>query len=145
MIALNARTKISSNVRYYELIQSKTASRKGINNIITNVEILANCVHTAKTLYEPIRLHFGRAIAISSFYRCDLLNIAVGGSRSSQHMLGEAIDLNANVWGGLSNKDIFEFIRDNLDFDQLINEYNYSWIHVSTKMTKNRKQIKIIT
>ncbi|PHS35717.1 MAG: peptidase M15 [Alkaliphilus sp.] len=146
MIELKARTKISKNVYYYELIQSATAKKKGIVNVVTDVQILANCIAIAKNIYEPVRAHFGLAIAISSFYRNPVLNTAVGGSRYSQHRKGEAIDLNGNKWGGVSNKAIFEFIRDNLEYDQLINEYNYSWVHVSYKLSgKNRKQIKIIT
>ena len=83
---------------------------------------------------------YGKAITVNSGYRCSKLNAAVGGAKTSQHMRGEAADITAG--SKTENKKLFELIRDNLPFDQLIDESNYSWVHVSYVSTsKNRKQI----
>jgi hypothetical protein len=85
---------------------------------------------------------YGKPIKVNSFYRSLNLNKAVGGSATSQHVKGEAIDLT----GGSKeeNKKIFDWCKVNLVFDQLINEYDYTWIHISYNKTKNRNQILII-
>ena len=92
-------------------------------------------------LLQPLRDMYGRPIKVNSGYRSPVVNKHVGGAKNSQHTKGEAAD----ITGGSKeeNKVLFELIRDNFTFDQLINEYNYSWIHVSYKVTKdlNRKQI----
>ena len=93
---------------------------------IENFKILATKV------FEPIREHFGVPIRISSGYRSSELNKCVGGSAASQHSSGEAIDIDQDATT-ITNKQVFEYIRDNLAFDQLINEFNYSWVHVSYK------------
>ena len=84
-------------------------------------------------------------IGISSGYRSLSLNRIIGGSQTSQHSLGEALDLDADIYGGVTNQEIYEFIRDNLEFDQLIHEYgsesNPAWVHVSYREGNNRKQI----
>jgi hypothetical protein len=99
--------------------------------------------HVAE-LFEQIRLHFNVPIGISSFYRCAALNKKIGGAKNSQHTLGEAIDIDADIFGGVTNAEIFEFAKT-LDFDQLIWEYgddtNPAWVHISRKRVgKNRKQ-----
>jgi len=96
----------------------------------------------AEKCFEPLRAWYGKPIRINSFFRNKALNQAVKGSSSSQHLKGEAIDIDAG--SRAENKKLFEWCRDNLTFDQLINEYNYSWVHISYSKTKNRKQILII-
>jgi hypothetical protein len=100
----------------------------------------------AEAIFEPIREHFGHPIYVSSFFRSVALNEEIGGSRSSQHCKGQAIDIDADVYEGMTNKEIFEFVRDNLDFDQLIWEYgdddNPAWVHISYRGPgANRKQM----
>ena len=92
--------------------------------------------------FEPARIWYNKPIKINSFYRSLALNKAAGGSATSQHVKGEAIDLT----GGSKeeNKKIFEWIKNNLVFDQLINEYDFTWVHVSYSETKNRNQILVV-
>ena len=92
-------------------------------------------------LLQPLRDMYGRPIKVNSGYRSPMVNKHVGGAKNSQHTKGEAVDITAG--SKEENKILFELIRDNFTFDQLINEYDYSWIHVSYKATKdlNRKQI----
>lgn len=132
---------ISKHITYLEATTSQTATRKGIVNI-PNAEQLSNMQIVAEKCFEPVREHFGPT-RISSFFRSLLLNNSIGGSKTSQHCKGQAIDIQGI--GNVTNQMIFEFIKDNLDFDQLINEYNYSWVHVSfVSKGKNRKQILTI-
>ena len=137
---------ISKNITYAEAFKSQQAVRLKIKNTTDDPEILKNMKHVADNVFEKIRAHFGVPIGISSFYRSPKLNQAIKGSSSSQHMTGEAIDIDADIFGGLTNKEIFDFVKENLEFDQLISEYgtdkNPAWVHVSLKRVgKNRKQI----
>lgn len=141
--------RISENITYAEAFKSQTAVRKKIKNTTNDPEILKNMKHVADNVFEKIRAHFGKPIGISSFYRSPELNAAVGGSPTSQHTTGEAIDIDADIFGGLTNKEIFDFVKDNLEFSQLIWEYgnskNPAWVHVSLKRVgKNKKQILYI-
>ena len=97
----------------------------------------------AEKVFEPIRVHFGCPIHISSGYRSAELNKCIGGSLTSQHCSGEAIDIDMDGSpSGVTNKMVFDYIKDNLSFDQLINEFDYSWVHVSYESTgKQRKQV----
>jgi hypothetical protein len=97
----------------------------------------------AEKCFEPLREWYKKPIKINSFYRGSKLNKAVKGSLSSQHCKGEAIDMDA---GSIEeNKKLFEWCKSNLDFDQIINEYNFSWVHISyTEKKANRKQILVI-
>jgi uncharacterized protein YcbK (DUF882 family) len=138
---------ISEHITEAEAFKSQTATRKGINNTTTDANILANMKHVAE-LFEAIRKHFNKPIGISSFYRCDALNKAVGGARTSQHVKGEAIDIDRDIFGGVKNSEIFEFAKT-LDFDQLLwefgNEHEPDWVHISRKrIGTNRKQILVI-
>lgn len=138
--------RISDNITFAEVFKSQTAVRYKINNVATDPDILKNIKHVAEKVFEPIRKHFNTPIGISSFYRSPELNKKMGGSKTSQHMTGEAIDIDADIFGGVTNSEIFEFVKANLEFDQLIWEYgndkNPAWVHVSLKRTgKNRKQI----
>lgn len=141
------KDNISKNITWAEAFKSQSAIRLGINNeaLVTDA-IIENMKHVAENVFEPLRAHFKKPIGISSFYRSSKLNQAIGGSKTSQHVQGEAIDIDADIFGGITNKEIFEYIKNNLPYDQLISEYgteeNPAWIHVSLKRNgKNRKQI----
>jgi len=136
---------ISKHISYSDAIYSDTAKRKGIGNYPTQAEIDRMKI-LAEKVYEPIVEHFGVHIYVSSFYRNVVLNKLIGGSKSSQHCSGEAIDIDADYFGRITNKQIFDYVKDNLEFDQLIWEMgtntNPAWIHVSfTERKPNRKQI----
>jgi hypothetical protein len=96
----------------------------------------------ATNVFQPVRDHFKRPIHISSGYRSAELNASIkGASKTSQHSLGQALDLDMDGTE-ITNKQVFDYIKDNLNFDQLINEYDYSWVHVSFNSNgKQRKQI----
>ena len=136
--------RISKHLTLAELTKSDTALRLKIDNTPT-AEHLENLKRVANNVFEPIREHFGVPIYISSGYRSEALNKAVKGSLTSQHCKGEALDIDADIFGKITNKQIFDFVKENLVFDQLINEYNYSWVHVSFKKTGNRKQVLAIS
>lgn len=136
--------QISKHLSLAEVSRSETAKRKGINNTPSG-EHLENFKKLAENIFEPIREHFGVPIHISSGYRSKELNAAVGGSSSSQHCQGEAIDIDMDGTS-ITNAEIFNYIKDNLDFDQMIwefgNDSNPDWVHVSYESTgKQRKQI----
>jgi hypothetical protein len=134
--------KLSENLALSEVTRSDSAKRKGISNEPTP-EHLENFKKLAENIFEPIRKHFGKPIHISSGYRSKALNAAIGGSASSQHCTGEAIDIDMDgSSNGITNKMVFDYIKANLNFDQLINEFDYAWVHVSYESTgKQRKQI----
>ena len=123
--------KISEHLELSELTRSESAKRNGISNMPT-AEHIENFKILATKVFEPIREHFGVPIRISSGYRSAELNKCVNGSATSQHSTGEAIDIDQDQTT-ITNKQVFEYIKDNLAFDQLINEFNYSWVHVSYK------------
>ena len=131
---------ISKYITYQEATTSQTAVRKGIKNEPGDNELLAMQLLGIR-VFDVVREYFKTPLRVSSFYRSPELNSAIGGSsRTSQHVKGQAIDIQGT--GKVTNKMIFDFIKESLDFDQLINEYNYSWVHVSyVSKEKNRKQI----
>ena len=141
---MEKKGKISKHISYEEATYSSTANRLGINNTPGH-EHVKNMKLVAEAIFEPLRAHFAVPIGVTSFYRCEALNRALKGSLRSSHMKGEAIDIDADVYGGLSNKDIFEYIKDNLEFDQLIwefgNDDNPNWVHVSYNADNNRGNI----
>ena len=112
---------------------SRTAQRLDINNKPT-VDHKQNMVKLAEEIFEPLRAYVGGPIKINSFYRSPKLNKAIGGSSKSQHCNGQAIDID-DTFGRMSNAEMYEFIKDNLDFDQMIwefgNDSNPNWVHVS--------------
>ena len=125
--------KISKHISFKEGVYSTTADRLGIDNTpsayhLQNMELLA------EKIFEPLRKYVNGPIAINSFYRCEELNKAIGGSSKSQHCEGRAIDID-DTYGYMSNKEMYEYIKNNLDFDQLIWEFgddnNPNWVHVS--------------
>lgn len=136
--------QLSKHLSLAEVTRSESAKRLGISNMPTEQHI-KNFKLLAEKVFEPIREHFGRPIHISSGYRSQALNSAIGGSLSSQHCQGEALDLDMDGTD-ITNKQVFDFIKDNLEFDQLIWEFgtkdNPDWVHVSYESTgKQRKQI----
>ena len=125
--------KISEHISMKEALRSNTAKRLGINNMPDN-DTLVTMQITAQHIFEPLRNKFNEPIYISSFYRSPELNKAIGGSTSSQHCKGEAIDID-DVYSKASNADFFNYIKNKLEFDQLIWEFgddeNPDWVHVS--------------
>jgi hypothetical protein len=134
--------KLSEHLDLSEVTRSDMAKRKGISNMPTP-EHIENFKILAENIFEPIRKHFGVPIFVSSGYRSKALNTAIGGSLASQHLLGQALDLDMDgTKNGVTNKMVFDYIKANLNFDQLINEFDYSWVHVSYNPSgKQRKQI----
>lgn len=135
--------KISKHISYKEGTRSITALRKGINNIPNDYE-LANMELIAAKIFEPLRKWVGGPIKINSFFRCEELNTAIGGSSNSQHCQGRAIDID-DTYGHKTNAEMFEYIRTNLNFDQIIWEFgtdtNPDWVHVSyVSEEQNRKR-----
>ena len=135
--------KISEHISYKEAINSFTAKRKGISNEPNDYE-LSNMELIAKEIFEPLREWVGGAIKINSFFRSKELNKAIGGSKTSQHRQGRAIDID-DVYGHKTNAEMFKFIKENLNFDQLIwefgNDDNPDWLHVSyVSEEQNRKR-----
>lgn len=138
------RDSISEHITFSEATKSQEAVRKNIANI-PDVAQLSAMKLIAEKVFEPLRKHFDKAIFISSFFRSPELNRAIGGSTTSQHCTGEALDLDADIFGGITNSQIFDYVRMKLDFDQLIWEFgdntNPAWVHVSYKRIGNRKEI----
>ena len=132
--------KISPNLTLAEVSKSNTAIKLGIDNEPKG-EHLNNMIHTANAIFQPMREHFGKPIFVSSGYRSPELNKAIGGAATSQHCKGEALDLDNDAVEYPTNKDIFEYIKNHLDFDQLIWEFDGAWVHVSYNKDKNRKQV----
>jgi len=124
---------ISKHISYKEGVYSRTATRLGIKNN-PNAEQMKNMVAIAEEVFEPLRAYVGGPIKINSFFRSPELNKAIGGSTKSQHCHGQAIDLD-DTFGRCTNAEMFEFIKNNLDFDQIIWEFgdddNPDWVHVS--------------
>ncbi len=128
--------KISDHVSYKEATRSNTALRRGIENI-PDVEQIENMKLIAKKVFEPLREWVGGPIKVNSFYRSPELNVAVGGSKTSQHCKGLAMDIDDTFGGRFTNlnAEMFKYIRYHLDYDQLIWEFgddkNPAWVHVS--------------
>ena len=121
-----------------ELCKSDTAVQKHIDNSPTS-EIINNLKQLVRYVLDPLREKYGKPIRVNGAYRCPELNKAVGGSKTSQHMTGQAADI--TVGSPDANKKLFNLIIEmNLPFDQLIDEKNFRWIHVSYSDRK-RKQI----
>lgn len=137
--------KISKYVSLSEVTKSDTATKRGIDNSPTP-EHLENLKVICTEVFDKVREHFGVPLFISSGYRSAALNKAIGGSATSDHNLGRALDLDQDFRGnGVTNKQVFDYIKDNLEFDQLIWEFgtkdNPDWVHVGFRKGANRKQI----
>jgi zinc D-Ala-D-Ala carboxypeptidase len=124
---------ISKHVSYKEGVRSNTALRLGIENAPSD-EQLENMSVVANEVFEPLREWVGGPIKINSFFRCYKLNKAIGGSKTSQHMSGQAMDID-DTFGCKTNAEMFNYVKDNLDFDQMIWEFgdddNPDWVHIS--------------
>ena len=124
---------ISKHISYKEGVYSNTAIRRGIENK-PNEKQLSNMELVAEKVFEPVRKLVGGPIKINSFFRCPELNKAIGGSSKSQHCHGQAIDID-DTFGKATNAEMYHWIKDNLDFDQMIWEFgdddNPAWVHVS--------------
>ena len=124
---------ISKHISYKEGVYSITAIRRGIDNT-PNDEQLGNMKLIADNVFEPLRQWVGGPIKINSFFRCPELNTAIGGSNKSQHCHGQAIDID-DTFGRATNAEMYHFIKDHLEFDQMIWEFgdddNPDWVHVS--------------
>jgi len=137
---------LSPHLTLAEATASDTAKRLGIDNT-PPPEHVANLMALANAIFEPLRLHFDAPIHVSSGYRSKALNAATpGSSTTSQHSLGQALDLDQDGKGtGVTNKMVFDYIRANLPFDQLIWEFgddaNPDWVHVSYRKQKRRGQV----
>ena len=134
---------ISKHISNKESVYSRTALRLDIDNTPTQ-EHKNNMVKLAEEVFEPLRAYVGGPVKINSFYRSLDLNKAIGGSSKSQHCHGQAIDID-DTYGRATNAEMFQFIRENLDYDQMIWEFgdddNPSWVHVSyVSEDKNRNR-----
>lgn len=134
---------LTDHVSLKEATRSNTAERMGIHNFPDSDTLLTMKI-TAEHIFEPLREKMNEPIYISSFYRSPELNKAIGGSSKSQHCLGEAIDID-DVYSKSSNADFFYYIKDKLEFDQLIwefgDDYNPAWVHVSYSLGNNRMRV----
>ena len=141
--------EISKYVSYKEVVYSQTALRKNIDNIPNAVQ-LERIILLCKKVFDPLREWVGGAVKINSVFRNPKLNAAIGGSSTSQHMAnkGAAVDIDDN-YGHKTNLEMFHYIKENLEFDQLIYEFgdydNPNWIHVSYNEGANRNKVLIAT
>ncbi len=136
--------KISKHISYKEATKSRTATINGIDNH-PDQEQLERMKNVAEKVFEPLREHFGVPIVINSFFRSEELNRRIGGATRSSHMTGEAIDID-DTMGGVTNSEMFHWIKDNLVFEKMIWEYGNdespNWIHVSLSMDgENKNQL----
>ena len=148
------RPNISKHISYKEAVRSSTAKRRGIDNTPSTFQ-LNNMALVAEECFEPLREWYGKAIGVSSFLRSKELNEAIGGSKKSQHMCGAyslkeegAIDIDADMFSnGITNAEIFNWLKDNVAFDQLIWEFGDEsepdWVHVSHRKGSNRGQVLV--
>ncbi len=124
---------LSKHISMREAVYSITAKRLGLNNDPSD-EHLESMSKVANKVFEPLREFVNGPIKINSFYRGPELNKAIGGSSKSQHCKGQAIDID-DTFGHATNAEMYEFIKENLDFDQMIWEFgtieNPNWVHVS--------------
>lgn len=142
---MNNTDKLSDYVTYGEAIRSDNAKRLKIDNT-PRPEQLEKMKLVAENVFDKIREHFGTPIGISSFFRSEKLNAKTpGSSNTSDHTVGRAIDMDADIFGGITNKQIFDYVRANLPFKQLIWEYgtdaNPDWVHVSYDPANNKKEV----
>ena len=138
--------KLTENFSLAEMIVSPTAKRLGLSNTPTP-EHIENMRYCCEKILEPVRAHFGKPVQINSSYRAPLVNKAVGGSKTSQHVNGQAIDFEIP---GVDNKVVADWIGDNLEFDQVILEFytkgdkNSGWVHASIKKGGGNRKLRMI-
>lgn len=141
--------KISDHISYKEGVRSNTALRLNLDNT-PNPEQLKCMMDIGVQLFEALREWVGGPIKINSFFRGEPTNTAIGGSKYSQHMKGQAIDID-DTFGHKTNAEMFHYIKDNLDFDQMVWEFgteypdgNPNWVHVSYVTHRaNRKKLTL--
>lgn len=138
---------LTKNLSLAEVIKSATAIKFGLKNE-PNEQQLANLVAIAENVFQPVREYFGVPIMVTSGFRGQALNDIIHGSPSSQHCKGQALDLDADYFGKITNAEIFHYIKDHLDYDQLIWEFGNNeepaWVHVSyVSEEENRKQLLV--
>ena len=138
--------RISKHITHKEAVHSNTALRLNLKNNPNDYQV-SNMVGIATHIFEPLREYVGGPIKINSMFRSEDLNTAIGGSKSSQHCQGRAIDLD-DTFGHKTNAEMFNYIKNNLSFDQMIWEFgdstNPNWVHVSyVSQEENRKRILI--
>jgi hypothetical protein len=133
--------KISKHISFNEATVSPTALRLGIKNEPNEAELSAMRL-VAELCFEPLRNWYGKPIKVNSFFRCKALNDAVGSKDTSYHRLGSAIDMSAG--SKEENEKLFNYIKDNLEFTELINEYDFSWVHVAYVPNRLIKAVKKI-
>lgn len=125
-----------------EMTKSSTATAKRIDNT-PNQTVIDNLTKLIEIVLDPLREWYGKPIRVNSGYRCKVLNKAVGSkAKNSQHLYGEATDITAG--SKAENEKLFNYIKDNLPFDQLINESDFSWVHVSYREGRLRKQVLVL-
>lgn len=136
--------KISKYVTYSEVTKSNQATALKLANI-PNATQLNNLRLVCTNVFDKVREHFGKPIGISSGFRSVELNAKIGGSKTSQHCEGKALDIDGDIYGGINNKELFLYIKENCIFDQLIWEFGSEnapdWVHVSYNEGKNRGQV----
>jgi putative chitinase len=138
--------KLTENFSLAEMIVSPTAKRLGLSNTPT-AEHIENMRYCCEKILEPVRAHFGKPVQINSSYRAPLVNKAVGGSKTSQHVNGQAIDFEVP---GVDNKKVADWVADNLEFDQVILEFytagdkNSGWVHASIKKEGGNRKLRMI-
>ena len=128
------KKKISEHFTMYDVVNSATALARKIDNRPT-AQVVTNATALIKNVLEPIRNHFNSPLNVNCMYRSPNLNKAVGGVSTSQHVKGQAADITVN---NHSIQEVFNYIKKNLIYDQLI--YEGTWIHISFSLMKNRKQ-----
>jgi len=137
---------ISKHISYHEGTYSQTGVRRDLDNTPDDDQ-LKRMEEVAENLFEPLREWVGGPIKINSFFRGEPVNTAIGGSRKSQHMKGQAIDID-DTFGHKTNAEMYHYVKDNLDFDQLIWEFgtdkNPNWLHISwVSHRPNRKKLTV--
>ena len=137
---------ISKHISYHEGTYSQTGVRRDLDNTPDDKQ-LKRMEEVAENLFEPLREWAGGPIKINSFFRGEPVNTAIGGSRKSQHMKGQAIDID-DTFGHKTNAEMYHYVKDNLDFDQLIWEFgtdkNPNWLHISwVSHRPNRKKLTV--
>ena len=139
-------TQLTEHFTLAEMIVSPTAKRLGLSNVPTP-EHIENMRYCCEKILEPVRTHFGKPVQINSSYRAPAVNKAVGGSKTSQHVNGQAIDFEIP---GIDNKTVADWIGDNLEFDQVILEFytkgdkNSGWVHASIKKAGGNRKVRMI-
>ena len=138
--------QLSKNLSLKEVTKSQVAARLGISNQ-PDAKQIENLKLVATHVFQPIRDHFDVPIFVSSGFRSKELNKAIKGAKRSEHMSGMALDLDADTFGKVTNKQIFEYIKENLHFNQLIWEFgdddSPDWVHVSYNKDNNTHSVLI--